>query len=79
MGKVVYIPFEIEGSYDSVEPDKYIYRGLVHCYNYDTHEYQKVRLFVHSDQMMLPPVIEEEKREIDLSFWNRIRKEKNGD
>jgi hypothetical protein len=83
MGKIVYIPFEIEGSYDTAEPGKYIYRGLAHCYNYDTHERQKVRLFVHSDQMMLPPpsLLEvEEKHEIDLSFWNKIRhKEKENE
>ena len=81
MSKIVYIPFELESVYDSAEPGKYIYRGLAHCYNYDTHEYQKVKLFVHSDQMMLPPpsLEVEEKREIDLSFWNKIRKEKKGE
>ena len=67
--------FEIEEPYDFTEPGKYIYRGFAHCYNSVTHEYQKVKMFVHSDQMMIPPqsMEAEEKREIDLSFWNRIR------
>ena len=58
----VYIPFDIEDCVELVE-DKHsnpfgklkVFSGLAHCYNLETHEFQKVHLFVRGDQPIYTP------------------------